>query len=117
MPDYIIKVICFIFFASSSCMAKANEGNKHGIISKTDTLRITTPSGTVPRLPHLIWVTFSDGNGGYRQVRWENAALSTEQELADAEKYPAGSRYTIDGYVIGDNTTANGFPVAMALSK
>lgn len=111
MPDYIIKVICFIFFASSSCMAKANEGNKHRIISKTDTLRITTPSGTVPRLPHLIWVTFSDGNGGYRQVRWENAALSTEQELADAKKYPAGSRYTIDGYVIGDNTTANGLPI------
>lgn len=111
MPDYIIKVICFIFFASSSCLAKANEGNKHGIISKTDTLRITTPSGTVPRLPHLIWVTFSDGNGGYRQVRWDNAALSTEQELADAEKYPAGSRYTIDGYIIGDNTTANGLPV------
>ena len=110
MPN-IIKLICFLLFAVSFCKVEANNGNNERAINKIDTLLVMTKVGTVPRLPHLLWVTYSSGNGGYRQVRWENAALSTEQELADAKKYPAGSRYTIDGYVIGDNTTASGLPV------
>ena len=90
MPN-IIKLICFLLFAVSFCKVEANNGNNERAINKIDTLLVMTKVGTVPRLPHLLWVTYSSGNGGYRQVRWENAALSTEQELADAKKYPAGS--------------------------
>lgn len=69
------------------------------------------PVGTVPRLPNLVWVTYSDGYSEYRQVRWANAPLADEQAEADAQKHPAGSQYEIGGFVIGDETTDNGYPV------
>lgn len=69
------------------------------------------PVGTVPRLPNLVWVTYSDGYSEYRQVRWANAPLADEQAEADAQKHPTGSQYEIGGFVIGDETTDNGYPV------
>lgn len=69
------------------------------------------PVGTVPRLPNLVWVTYSDGYSEYRQVRWANVPLADEQAEADAQKHPAGSQYEIGGFVIGDETTDNGYPV------
>lgn len=69
------------------------------------------PVGTVPRLPNLVWVTYSDGYSEYRQVRWANAPLADEQAEADVQKHPAGSQYEIGGFVIGDETTDNGYPV------
>lgn len=69
------------------------------------------PEGTAPRLPNLVWVTYSDGYSEYRQVRWANAPLADEQAEADAHKHPAGSQYEIGGFVIGDETTDNGYPV------
>ena len=69
------------------------------------------PVGTVPRLPNLVWVTYSDGYSEYRRVRWANAPLADEQAEADAQKHPAGSQYEIGGFVIGDETTDNGYPV------
>lgn len=69
------------------------------------------PVGTAPRLPNLVWVTYSDGYSEYRQVRWANAPLADEQAEADAQKHPAGSLYEIGGFVIGDETTDNGYPV------
>lgn len=69
------------------------------------------PVGTAPRLPNLVWVTYSDGYSEYRQVRWANAPLADEQAEADAQKHPAGSQYEIGGFVIGDETTDNGYPV------
>lgn len=69
------------------------------------------PEGTAPRLPNLVWVTYSDGYSEYRQVRWANAPLADEQAEADAQKHPAGSQYEIGGFVIGDETTDNGYPV------
>lgn len=80
-------------------------------ISKVEAISVDCPEGTTPRLPNLVWVTYSDGYSEYRQVRWANAPLADEQAEADAQKHPAGSQYEIGGFVIGDETTDNGYPV------
>ena len=80
-------------------------------ISKVTAVAVDCPEGTAPRLPNLVWVTYSDGYSEYRQVRWANAPLVDEQAEADAQKHPAGSQYEIGGFVIGDETTDNGYPV------
>lgn len=80
-------------------------------ISKVEAISVDCPVGTAPRLPNLVWVTYSDGYSEYRQVRWANAQLADEQAEADAQKHPAGSQYEIGGFVIGDETTDNGYPV------
>lgn len=80
-------------------------------ISKVEAILVDCPEGTAPRLPNLVWVTYSDGYSEYRQVRWANAQLADEQAEADAQKHPAGSQYEIGGFVIGDETTDNGYPV------
>lgn len=80
-------------------------------ISKVDAISVDCPVGTVPRLPNLVWVTYSDGYSEYRQVRWANSPLADEQAEADAQKHPAESQYEIGGFVIGDETTDNGYPV------
>lgn len=80
-------------------------------ISKVEAISVDCPVGTVPRLPNLVWVTYSDGYSEYRQVRWANAPLADEQAEADAQKHPTGSQYEIGGFVIGDETTDNGYPV------
>lgn len=80
-------------------------------ISKVEAISVDCPVGTAPRLPNLVWVTYSDGYSEYRQVRWANAPLADEQAEADAQKHPAGSQYETGGFVIGDETTDNGYPV------
>lgn len=80
-------------------------------ISKVEAISVDCPEGTAPRLPNLVWVTYSDGYSEYRQVRWANAPLADEQAEADAQKHPVGSQYEIGGFVIGDETTDNGYPV------
>lgn len=80
-------------------------------ISKVEAILVDCPEGTAPRLPNLVWVTYSDGYSEYRQVRWANAPLADEQAEADAQKHPAGRQYEIGGFVIGDETTDNGYPV------
>lgn len=80
-------------------------------ISKVEAISVDCPVGTVPRLPNLVWVTYSDGYSEYRQVRWANSPLADEQAEADAQKHPTGSQYEIGGFVIGDETTDNGYPV------
>lgn len=80
-------------------------------ISKVEAISVDCPVGTAPRLPNLVWATYSDGYSEYRQVRWANAPLADEQAEADAQKHPAGSQYEIGGFVIGDETTDNGYPV------
>ena len=69
---------------------------------------VETPEGTAPCLPYLVWVTYADDSGEWRQVKWSNSLRETEEEEA---ALPAGSAYTVQGYVIGDNTTDNGFPL------
>lgn len=84
-------------------------------ISKVEAISVDCPEGTAPRLPNLVWVIYSDGYSEYRQVRWANAPLADEQAEADAQKHPAGSQYEIGGFVIGDETTDNGYPVKVQI--
>lgn len=84
---------------------------KQRLIKTVQDVTVESPVGTVPRLPYLVWVTYTDGYQQWRQVKWDNSLLSTEQQEANAELYPAGKEYTINGYIIGDNTTDNGYPL------
>lgn len=74
----------------------------------TEKIMVQSPVGTVPRLPYQIWVTYSNGQSEYRQVKWSNYSVVTEKEQV---KYPIGKEYRIKGYVLGENTTLNGYPV------
>lgn len=80
-------------------------------IHKVEPIVVESPVGTVPRLPFQVWVTYSDGKSEYRQTRWSNSARTVEEEQANPDLYPAGREYTINGFITGDNTTANGFPI------
>ncbi len=80
-------------------------------IAKVETVQVDCPVGTVPRLPYQLWVTYSDGKSEYRQIRWSNSALATEQEQADPVKNPVGHEYTVKGFIVGDDTTLNGYPI------
>ena len=95
----------------ASLPSMATAATVYRTISKVSVVTVDCPEGTAPRLPNLVWVTYSDGYSEYRQVRWANASLADEQAEADAQKHPAGSQYEIGGFVIGDETTDNGYPV------
>ncbi len=85
-------------------------------ISKVEPIKVDCPIGTVPKLPYQVWVTYSDGKSEFRQTRWSNSTLAAELEQSDSEKYPVGKKYTIKGYIIGDNTTENGYPIEAEVS-
>lgn len=80
-------------------------------IIRVEPIRVECPVGTAPRLPYQVWVTYSNGQAEYRQTRWTNAARSVEEEQANATLYPAGRTYTVGGFIIGDNTSPEGFPI------
>ena len=84
---------------------------KKRTIVKVETIQVETPVGTAPRLPWQVWVTYSDGTHEWRQTKWSNSLLSTEQQEANPELYPVGKEYTVSGFIIGDNTTDNGYPI------
>jgi DUF1680 family protein len=84
---------------------------KQRAIVKVEDVNVESPVGTAPRLPWQVWVTYSDGTHEWRQTKWTNSLLSTEQQEANPELYPVGKTYTVEGFVIGDNTTENGFPI------
>ena len=77
-------------------------------IHRVSEVLVDAPEGTVPVLPYQVWVQYADRSGEWRQVKWSNSLRETEEEEA---KLPAGAAYTVRGYVLGDNTTENGFPV------
>ena len=93
------------------CTVTATAQQTERVIKHVESISVTCPIGTAPRLPYQVLVTYSDSTQAYRQVRWSNASLSTEQEMADASRFPAGTRYTVGGYITGDNTTPEGFPI------
>ena len=67
-----------------------------------------TPEGTAPRLPYLVSVTYANGSKEWRQVKWMNSARETEEQEAGMA---VGSEYTVRGYIIGDSTEAEGYPL------
>lgn len=82
-------------------------------IVKVEHVEVLSPAGTVPTLPYQVWVTYSDGYSEYRQVRWMNSSPIAEKEQSN---YAVGKNYKIKGYILGDNTTPNGFPVFADIS-
>ena len=84
---------------------------KQRAIVKVEAVNVETPVGTAPRLPWQLWVTYSDGSHEWRQTKWSNSLASTEQQEANPELYPVGKTYTVNGFIIGDNTTDNGYPI------
>ena len=99
---------CGWLLAAMSIAAQAQE---YKSIQAVEAVEVQCPAGTAPRLPYQLWVTYADGTAEYRQVRWSNAAPATEQAEADATQNPVGSSYVVRGYITGDNTTTQGFPV------
>lgn len=81
-------------------------------IVSVEPINVTVPVATVPQLPWQVMVTYNDGKTEWRQTVWSNSSPDTERTLADKEKNPLGNHYTVKGYIIGDNTTANGYPIS-----
>jgi hypothetical protein len=77
----------------------------------TEPVCVETPVGNAPRLPYQVWVKYADGKGEYRQVRWTNASEATEQAEANPAINPVGTIYKVCGFILGDNTTSNGYPI------
>lgn len=104
------KLISFLLGAACCTLSYANSTQPR-TIAQTKAVEVQCPVGTAPRLPYIVWVTYSDGTAEFRQVRWSNAPLAEELQEADAQQHPVGSAYTVNGYIIGDETTDNGFPI------
>ena len=81
-------------------------------IAKVEPINVNCPVGTAPRLPYQVWVTYSDGKSEFRQTKWSNSALSIEQDQANPVIHPIGHIYTVQGFITGDNTTTNGYPIS-----
>ena len=96
----------------SACAGKSS----YRTIKHVDNIAVETPAGTVPRLPWQVKVTYTDGSTELRQVLWSNYPAETEKEQADAAMHPAGSSYTVQGFITGDNTTASGYPLEAVIT-
>ena len=108
----LLFVNCFFFLLAAVLPSQAQKLPIPSEIQAVEAVRVECPVGTAPRLPYQLWVTYADGHKEYRQVRWENAALATEEAEATL---PAGTDYTVQGFITGDLTTAQGLPVEAAV--
>lgn len=95
-----------VFLATG--MAGAQELPENKEIRQVEVVEVESPVGTAPRLPYRLWVVYADGRREYRQARWNGSALTAEQELCER---PVGAAYRVQGFIVGDNSTPNGFPV------
>ena len=107
MKSVLLTGVClWLSMTATAATAAANR-----TITKVETVSVEVPVGHAPRLPYRVWVQYTDGRGEYRQVKWQNSSLVREQAEADPTINPAGTEYKVKGFVTGDNTTANGYPV------
>ena len=100
----VIAIMSVLLFADASAI------NYRSIVNVKN-ISLNAPVGNAPRLPYQLWVEYADGKGEYRQVRWLNSSEATEQAEANPAINPVGTVYKVRGFIIGDNTTPNGFPV------
>ena len=103
-----MKAFFSSLFLLSCATCFAQEATTGKRISAVEAVRVSTPVGTAPRLPYQLWVEYADGHKAYRQVRWSNSALTTEQEQA---AQPVGASYQVEGYIVGDDSTPQGLPI------
>ena len=107
MKSVLLTGVClWLSMTATAATAAANR-----TITKVETVSVEVPVGHAPRLPYRVWVQYTDGRGEYRQVKWQNSSLVREQAEADPTINPAGTEYKVKGFITGDNTTANGYPV------
>jgi len=85
--------------------------NKPRSIKQVESVIVETPVGHAPSLPWQVWVTYSDGMHEWRQVKWSNSNVAEERQQANAEQTPLGSKYTVRGYILGDNSSSQGYPI------
>ncbi len=97
--------VSFVFSATASAAVRT--------IVKVEEIKVDAPVGTAPSLPYQVWVSYSDGTAEFRQIRWTNSSTATEETEAstDPSINKPGSEYTVKGFITGDNTTSNGYPV------
>ena len=95
------------------CFLAACTGRDTKTIRIIQKVRVEAPAGTVPVLPWQIRVTYDDLSQEWRQVKWTNASRETEEGQA---ALPAGSVYRVQGYILGDNASEEGFPVEAEVS-
>ena len=95
-------LLCMAAVLTLACTKKART------IASVPEITVQAPQGTAPVLPWQVWVNYADGTGEWRQVKWTNTLRETEEEEAGL---PAGETYTVKGYVIGDNSAENGYPL------
>ena len=100
----VAVIMALLVFTDASAI------NYRSIVS-VEEQKVEVPVGNAPRLPYQLWVTYADGKGEYRQVRWMNSSEATEQAEANPAINPVGTIYKVRGFIIGDNTTPNGYPV------
>ena len=100
---YLLSLICYLTF-SLPVLAQRE-------IVSVQPVAVDCAVGQVPALPWQVWVTYADGGGEWRQVRWANSAPQAEADEADAALHPVGSSYEVAGYVTGDNATGQGWPL------
>ena len=96
--------ILFLLFLSFSAFAQK-------YIVSVEEIKVNSVEGTVPVLPYRAKVQYSDGSSEFRQLRWTNSSREVEKLMAHPSFYPAGTNYTIRGFVIGDNHTEDGYPI------
>ena len=108
------NVICVLMTGLMLVMtapSTARAAKVYRTIANVESVSVEAPVGNAPRLPYQVWVTYTDGSGEYRQVRWQNASQVTEQAEANPTINPVGTEYKVKGFIIGDNTTPNGYPI------
>ena len=103
----VIPVVLFLLIPVVAVSARSGKKTAK-TIREVAAVQVDAPEGTAPRLPYLVWVTYADGTGAWRQVKWTNSLRETEEEEA---ALPVGSAYTVRGYILGDNSTDNGYPL------
>lgn len=86
---------------------------------------IDVPVGTCPKLPYRVWVNYNDGYGEWRQMQWPWSGIvgsgadrsgpvgsNTPPDQEEQWKAkPVGAKYTVTGWIIGDNATSLGYPI------
>lgn len=76
-------------------------------------IRIDVPEGNAPTLPFRLWTGNDKGRGQWQQTRWTNWLRSEEEREA---ALPAGTSYTVEGFLLGHTDTAEGLPISARVS-
>ena len=105
MNNKILTVLLAILLTGSTHAAD------YRTFASIENVSVEVPVGNAPRLPYRLWVTYADGGGEYRQVKWLNSWEATEMAEANADINSVGTTYKVRGFILGDNTTPNGYPV------